>query len=164
MDWGPNDVIGAAQYWSARIGEGLAGERFLGPARVLSLRYEDLLRVPAAELQKVSQFLDLPVPLGSLSASAVKLPAYNQTIHRLVGGSLDVSRISAWNKVLSARQIEIFEAESGDLLEYLGYQLVYGRQARKATGSERIRLGTYNLLRKVPNWFRFRRRLRAPVS
>ena len=43
----------------------------------------------------------------------------------------------AWRKSLSARQIEIFEAESKEMLTYLGYAMDYGSHAREATVSEK---------------------------
>ncbi len=52
------------RYWSDQITAGLAGLHDLGPDRLLTISFDDLVREPRAMLQRVAQFFELPAPGG----------------------------------------------------------------------------------------------------
>jgi hypothetical protein len=65
----------------------------------------------------------------------------------LLGRPSEPSRATAWERTLSARQIEIFESIAADLLGYLGYPLRLGSRARPTSRTERIRFALYEAYR-----------------
>ena len=58
LDWGPNDIIRAARWWTTEVALGLAMEA-THPGRVLRIRYEDLTTDPQAWLAKAAAFAGL---------------------------------------------------------------------------------------------------------
>lgn len=71
---------------------------------------------------------------------------YNSEVLRLIGKCPDKDRANAWRTKLSNRDIEILERQTGELLEYLGYELVYGLKARKITGKDLLLFAAKELL------------------
>ena len=61
----------------------------------------------------------------------VRVDPYFTKTHGLVGGSPVSSRIDAWRRDLSDRQIEDFEFTAGSALRTLGYDTVYGTSAQE---------------------------------
>lgn len=164
LDWGPNDIVGAATFWMARCAAGLAAELQLGAERVLRVRYEDLILSPGATLQGIATFAGLSYEPAMAQGSGAEPSRYNQRQHRLVGQPPDPSRVHSWNSYLSARQIEIFESEAGELLETFGYQATYGMRARPARPVELLRMSLGAVVRRLRNKLRRRRRVRASLS
>jgi hypothetical protein len=137
LDWGPNTIDGVAGWWTASLAYGLAAESWGGPARVLRVRYEDLVLNSANEVRRICQFLELDFCTEMLKADGFKVPGYTSSQHTLIGSAPQPSRVHAWERSLSTRQIEIFESMAGELLRYLGYELKHGLNARKPSRSER---------------------------
>jgi len=163
LDWGPNDIVSAATFWMARCGLGLAAELHLGAARVLRVRYEDLLLSPEPTLRKVAEFAGLEYEPAMARGTGHSPMRYNERQHRLVGQPPDRSRASSWTDTLTRREIEIFEAETGSLLESLGYQLEYGVRARPATPAELIQMRAQAPILRLRNYLRRRRRVRSSL-
>jgi hypothetical protein len=107
----------AALLWAERLAHGLAAERH-SPDVVHRIHYEDLVREPAATMREIAGFLELTYEEGMLRGDGFQ-PGGNN----LVGEPPDPSRASAWRSSLSRRDIELFEFYSGELLEYLGYEM-----------------------------------------
>jgi hypothetical protein len=73
--------------------------------------------------------------------------------------------VSAWEKELTPRQIEIFESTAGELLVSLGYELRYGLDARKMTITERFMSNIQEICRReLTNKARHRRRIKKGVE
>jgi len=123
LDWGPNSIIGAAQLWTAHVAHGLSAEQVVPEDRRRRVRYEDLVSRPADVLEDLCGFLGLDFDPEMLQAKGLEVPAYTRNQHALVGRPADSKRRDRWREVLSARQVEIFEALTGDLLPNLGYEL-----------------------------------------
>lgn len=139
LDWGPNTVVEAGRWWATHVAMGLAAERALGPQRVLTVRYEDLLREPEATLARVCHFAGLPFHPDMLGEREYEVQAYTAHQHRLVSGSLSPDRAVAWRTQLRPRDVEVFEHTTGELLAYLGYPLDHGSVARPATVGTHVR-------------------------
>lgn len=124
LPWGPNTVQDAATWWVHRLAVGLAAEQYFGVhGRIMRVDYESLVRNPGPVIDAIWAFLGLEPQAGPAQAAAqIRLPQFTQEQHRLVLESPDVRRIDAWKTVLSQRQVELFEAVAGVLLEFLGYQ------------------------------------------
>jgi hypothetical protein len=164
LDWGPNDVLRAAEYWMARCALGLAAELQLGAGRVLRVRYEDLLAAPERTLRAIARFAGLDYE-PAMAQGAGHLPArYNERQHRLVGQPPDQSRADSWHHSLTPRQIEIFESAAGEFLETLGYQPRYGIHAQPARPSELLRMRFGAVVSWVRNNLRRRRRIRTSLA
>lgn len=164
LDWGPNDILSAADFWMARCAAGLAAELQLGSERVLRVRYEDLLLNPEATLRAIAVFAGLPYESAMTQGTGHGPSRYNQRQHRLVGQPPDQSRAHSWNRCLTPRQIEIFESEAGELLETLGYQPDYGIRARPPRPAELFRMSLGAAVLRVRNNLRRRRRVRASLT
>jgi hypothetical protein len=161
LPWGPNHILDAAAGWVKTVALGLAAEQAM-PERVLRLHYETLVRQPESTLRWLCARLGLTydprMPLGG----GFLIPGYTEPQHRRVAGPPDPERLDAWRKRLSAREMELFEAQTADLLALLGYPMDYGLAARGPTKAEKLRLGAFKWARKrlVHPWAKLRRKLR----
>ncbi len=164
LDWGPNNALHAAEFWMARCALGLAAELDLGTDRVLRVRYEDILQEPESSLRRITSFIGLDYEPEMASANASKPTRYHERQHHLVGQAPVPSRAAGWQQVLSRREVEMFEAETGDFLETLGYQPRHGVRAMPATRVEVFRLRLGDLARRARNnlWRRWRVRRFIP--
>jgi hypothetical protein len=150
LDWGPNNVMHAAEFWMARCAAGLSAELQLTD-RVLRIRYEDLVTDPEAILRRISDFAGLEYEPAMAQAGGHQPSRYNERQHRLVGHAPDFSRVHSWQDSLTQREIEIFEAEAGEFLETLGYRSRYGIRARPAAPTEVFRMRVGDLARRATN-------------
>lgn len=135
-----NDLAVQAAYWSRHV---LAARREGPLCRYYhEVRYEDLVMAPEKTLQRVCDFIDLEY-------DAAMLQYYERAPERLLehktrirsDGSIvvsqeqrysqqylttrmpDPSRIHAWKQSLSEQEQLEFEAEAGNLLHNLGYEI-----------------------------------------
>jgi hypothetical protein len=162
LDWGPNNAMHAAEFWMARCADGLAAELELGTERVLRVRYEDVLESPEQVLGQISRFAGLEYELAMVSGSGQQPSRYHERQHRLVGQAPDRSRAQSWRQVLSSREVEIFEAEAGELLETFGYRAEYSLRARPASRREVLTMRVTDLARR--GWNNLHRLWRARRS
>ncbi len=147
LDWGPNTVIRAAQWWQANVREGLALEDDVPPDRIVRVSYEDLVRAPEEGVRRLCHALDLPFQSRMLQADGFRPPGYTAPQHELIGRRPSAERAERWRAELTPRQVEIFESLAGDLLEELGYPLVHGSAARPPTLLERATAAVRELVR-----------------
>ena len=138
LDWGPNTIIRAATWWKGIVRQGVAVEEAHPSARIVRVRYEDLVFEPEVTVAQLCDQLDLVYEAGMLTASGFRAPGYTTNQHAMIGKRPDPSRATRWKETLTPRQIEIFESLAGDLLHELGYDLQYGGDARPPTSLERI--------------------------
>jgi len=124
LNWGPNNIIDAADWWVQKISYGF-GSQIAVPEKVITVKYESLLLNPKDELQKLCDFLDIKYNNSMLKGTAFKVPDYTLKQHRLVGKGLDQTRLDAWKKKLTLKEIEFFEYKAGDMLDLMGYSLLF---------------------------------------
>lgn len=117
--WGPKSPRAAADWWTQRVGYGLALEQALGP-RAVRVRYEDLVRAPERTLAAVIRSLGLERG-GPSAGPAFEVPRYTARQHRLVNRPPDPSRVMAWRTAMHPADIGQFQASCRDFLAYLGY-------------------------------------------
>ena len=113
-----------ARRWVRDCEAGLALEESW-PESVLRIRYEDLVKDPAAQLEVICRFLDLSMEPGMLIDNAGRDPAYGSyydEIHRRVGEAPDAKRADAWREELAVRDIAVIEAVCADTMSRLDYQ------------------------------------------
>ncbi|MGV0618018.1 sulfotransferase [Mycolicibacterium elephantis] len=147
LTWGPNTIIAAADWWSQKIAAGLALSTF-HQSSIFTVRYEDLLAGDQSQWRKLLEFLDEPSDNDALQSvlagGGLEVPQYTADQHRLVGKGVVSARAEAWRKVLTPRQIEIFEYYAGHLLESIGYERQY-HDPRPPSRIERMRMGEWPL-------------------
>lgn len=131
VDFGPKTVGGAAEIWARRVAAGRRAGRELGPKRYLDLHYERLVEDTAAAVRDLCEFLDLDFDSGMLdytsrARDAVLSRAYKFNPHLTQS---TVREVRSWENDMSSRNIQIFEAVAGDVLEEAGYPRKFGRAA-----------------------------------
>ncbi len=150
QDWGPNDVLEAAQVWELNVAAGFAACDYLGAAAI-NLRFEGLVIEAEATLSAIAAMAGASSFTAAASQSSYCRPSYAALTHALVNAKPAPARANAWRKTLSLREIELFEHAAGPLLESLGYGLVYPRDAaRKASRMERGAI-------MIKRWLSYRR-------
>ncbi len=164
VDWGANTIYHAADCWARSIAAGLAVRLKYGEENVYQLHYEDLVLKPEHTLQKISRFLGMSYEESMLVTDQVPISSVRKQFHQLIGEKTDPNRINHWEKELSSRQIEIFEAQTADLLSLLGYQPRFGTQAKPVSIRERIKLDLQDRINQLINRRQFRKRHKAFLS
>ncbi len=155
LDWGPNSALESAVWWKEIVRDGLTLEETF-PGRIIRVRYEDVVRTPEETLPSLCMQLDLPYHPDVLVAKGFRAPGYTQNQHTLIGKRPDPSRIMRWKQRLTQRQIELVEGQAGDLLQELGYPLLFGPEARPPTSREKVAARWKELWRgSVVNTFRW---------
>ena len=134
--WGPHHIVDAGPWWDRRVGYGLAAEQLLAEEQIMRVQYEALLREPETTVREICRFTGLDFNVRMIGGGDFDVPKFSQKQHHLVGRPPDPSRATAWQKVLSKRQIEILEYFSAEMLTHLGYQPLYGLSARPPTKRE----------------------------
>jgi hypothetical protein len=143
LEWGPTTPIQTATWWAARAAPGL-GASLTFPNICRTVRYEDLVNSDAAVWSELVQFISgdtsQQVTASELSAqSSFDVPDFTRHQHAMVGAAPYAARAEAWRRDLSPREIELFEANAGALLETMGYAREY-RYPRFASRWEMIRM------------------------
>jgi hypothetical protein len=147
LDWGPNTIVKAAPWWKAMVREGLALEALLRTDQIVRLRYEDLVREPERTMRRLCPPLGLQYEPGLLRADGFRPPGYTASQHKMIGRRPDPARATRWRTMLTARQVEMFEALASDLLGQMGYPLIYGAHAKPPSFWEKRTAGCYEFFR-----------------
>jgi hypothetical protein len=94
--------------WRRYVEAGLRDGPPLGPQRYLEIRYEDLVADPRRHGERMLDFMGIMRP-ASRSAFVVALER------------ADPGSVGGWRRELSASDLAVIEADSGELLRRLGY-------------------------------------------
>ena len=144
-DWGPNTVMTAAWWWLGHLSHGLAAEQGLPTDRIRRVRYEELVRRPRDTLVALCAWLGLEYSERVLDSRFYVVDSRAAAFNPLTRQAPREDRAEAWRRELPARQLEIFEAESKEMLTYLGYPMDYGPRARPATIPEKLKMAIAEL-------------------
>jgi len=119
--WGhPKDAAGFARLWRTEIESARALGRRVGPDRYLELRYEDLVRDPAAELARVCTFAGLQFEADMLDYVGRSDSARKPHQQRL--NQPPTTGVRDWRTELDPAGAAAFEDAAGDVLRALGYE------------------------------------------
>jgi hypothetical protein len=121
----PKRFPDAVGYWRARVLAGRRAGEQLGPDRYREIRYEDLVADPAARLEELCTFLDLPYAPAMLD--------YPSRVGELVAGTFDArhhlgiaqaptGNVRDWRTTMPDHDLQRFEALAGDALDAFGYE------------------------------------------
>lgn len=138
--FGPKSAYEAALRWSEQVraittfGAGLPAKDFL------TIRYEDLLRDPAAELTTLGGFLGIANHAPLIEGMAARLRA------QVRGDNAGKS-----NHLLSVRETECFEACAFDVLDRYDYALRFRRRGSRITLAEAACWRARGMWRRIVN-------------
>jgi hypothetical protein len=131
--------------WKTMIERGQSDGRILGPERYREVRYEQLVERPDAVLHSLCAYIELDFhasmlryferPLEVLGATRQGI-GFHASLHKP-----PTKGLRNWRDQMKARDLEIFEAIAGDLLE----RLAYGRSAPRSSIRTRVRAGFVRL-------------------
>jgi hypothetical protein len=157
--FGPKSVDEAARAWSEQVRTIAEFGASLPSRDFLTIRYEDLLRQPAATLQDIGGFLGIANNSALIETVAPALRA------QVRGDNAGKS-----SRLLPMRETECFEALAADVLERNGYSLRAGRGARPVTWAESVRWRARGAWRRASNrrywadnYYKLRLRLRTAL-
>lgn len=148
LDWGPNSIIEAARFWVEQTAYGLAAEQTFGPARVLRVAYEALVREPERVMRAIAAFAGLEFTPAMTEGGGFIVPRYTARQHALIASRPDPARIDGWRKKLTAREQEIFEHLTEDFLGYMGYQRYCAYPTRPPSTLEKLAARSRDVTRK----------------
>jgi hypothetical protein len=114
LPWGEKTSYACARNWAQCVESVRRFEVARPDARVLTVRYEDLLADPDAAFVQLSEFLCVEVDPATRAAfvqSALENPMRNN--------------VSKWRQAMSIRDQRMYEAVAGDALTESGYELVH---------------------------------------
>ena len=149
LDWGPNTIISGARTWVANVAYGLAAEAALQAAKIRRVSYEALVADPDRVLKELCAWLDLPYQPSMRTGNGFQVPAYTRNQHGLIGQPASPARIDRWRTSLTAREVQIFEAITGDLLVNLGYEMVTPGRIPEVGNMEKIRMELVDKARQL---------------
>jgi Sulfotransferase family len=162
VGFGPRTMAQAALQWRERVGLGIAFAREVGQSRCRQIRYEDLLEDPAGAVACLCDFVGLqfdPVMLRYFERadSVVSAGVYKYRHVRLP----PTKDLRDWRSQMSKRDLALFEAIAGDLLQEAGYERGIHRPSHAARVDARLRLLGTKLRRAPKDVRRSRRRTKA---
>lgn len=118
---GRQHVLEGLLYWQ-RIHR-QAGAFFATDRLCHTLRFEDLLTAPAAQLSKVCAFIGEAFEERMLDTSrtGAQVNGEDAPWKRKAGEAVDVGRIAVWRSALTSRENQLAEAVVGDQIESFAY-------------------------------------------
>lgn len=126
MDWGPADILRAADWWHEHVKMGRIVGRVLGPSRYTEIRYEDLTANPERELARLCAFLgeeysDSMLRYHELPRSTI--PEARRGQHHNTDAPPTRTRSFAWKSEMPKRDQALFCQLAGETLNGLGYEV-----------------------------------------
>ena len=150
-DWGPNDVIEAAERWIYFIGLGMIATNYLGERRIITVKYEDVVLNTEESMGRIAKFLGLEFQPAMCSPTGLSVPGFIKKTHALLGAGVEPKRLDAWKRKLTPRDIEILESKVGDLLQILGYERLTEISVKPPSDSEYYLHKTMSVARSIKN-------------
>lgn len=143
MTWHRNGVLGAVSVWARAVDRADDAARTLGPHTYHQLRYEDLVRDPAAELRAICHFLGEdfdPAMLAPAQIAKVAVPKA-KTWHVRTHGDVNTDRVQRWRRSLSPSELGLCETVLGGRLAAHGYRPAEVALTRAPDLAQLIRYG-----------------------
>jgi hypothetical protein len=115
--------VSMGMMWRARVSAGREAGRRLAPDRYLEVRYERLVASPEAEVGAICRFLELeyePEMLRFFERRDLPTRLRDNPRHQRLAEPLSAGT-RTWKRDMRGRDLELFEAVAGSLLEELGY-------------------------------------------
>jgi len=126
LPWGPNDMLGAAQWWHEHVKLAQIVGRVLGKNRYHTIRYEDLIANPRLELTKVCDFIGEDYSSDMLAYhkdTKNLIPKNRRSQHHNTDSLPKSDRCYAWKKEMSATHQALFNRIGESSLREFGYEI-----------------------------------------
>lgn len=121
--FGPKSMATAAERWMLFVGAARAIGKRIGPERFVEIRYEDLLSAPEATITEVLGLIGEPFDPAVLSFHERRRPVGTDPVNdRNIQKPLQAANSGKWEGEVERREIEVFEAIAGSMLDACGYQ------------------------------------------
>ncbi len=125
--WGDRthvDIYYAAINWSQRTRNVEVAAHLLGESRVHTLRFEDLVADPPAELQRICRFLAIDYDQRMAQPHLLgRKELRRKSFSAKVRTPPDASNQSKWKGAMPTRDIRLVQEVAGDVLRRYGYEL-----------------------------------------
>lgn len=121
LSWNTKSHVLMAQQWSLDQRYLLKTRRILGDARVLLLRYEDVVSDPQSARRHLAHFLDVPFDGGTAAVALRDIAMPRETWKANVVDPVDPERAVAWQASLSPSQIQDISAICRHEMVAFGY-------------------------------------------
>ena len=115
----------AAHQWRDAVIAGDAAAARYGED-VFTLRYEDLVRDPAVEVERVCRFAGIPFEAAMLEADAnasAQVAAGQEQWFTGLADSINVGSVGRWRAGMSRKNQALFTQIAGDMLRRHGYEV-----------------------------------------
>lgn len=124
---------GAALHWRAHVAAARAASDVLGD-RMLEVRYEELVRAPREQLERLCAFIGIPFDDSMLShsKSSEAIPRHNVGVHASQPVEVGLRR---WREELSIDDVSVIEFIAAGLMEEVGYPRELGRLTPRAAAA-----------------------------
>ena len=125
MDWGPGDIIEAAEWWRDHVRLGRCMGKMLPPDRYMEIRYEDLVLDTENNLRRICDFLGLPYAVEMLNYyknSESLIPAERSSQHYNADAPPMASRTYAWKTSMDKSAVAVFDKYAKTQLQAFGYE------------------------------------------
>jgi len=119
--WREEPVAVCALWWRWQVSTGMEDGKVLGPDRYREIKYEDLISRPDEILREITAFLELQFCLEMLDFHVGKT-RYEPGLSPKKAWLPPTPGLRDWRTQMAERDVELFEAISGDLLSALGYE------------------------------------------
>ncbi len=116
-------------------------------ARFLTIKYEQLIQDSKTEIKRVCKYLNIGFEdkyMNYHESEASKTTAKSGKMWANVGKPVMKNNFNKFKKQLSREEIIIFEHVAGDMLERLGYELVFPEEAKAFVITDDM-IGQYNM-------------------
>jgi NADH:ubiquinone oxidoreductase subunit len=126
LPWGPNDVVGAADWWDEHVMVARRVGAVLGSKKYLEVHYERLVERPEEELRRCCAFIGepySPAMLDYAAGAASAIPAETRGLHHGVDASPYRQRVFAWKREMHPADIALFNRHAQRMLAELGYDV-----------------------------------------
>ena len=126
LDWGPEDVIQAAEWWNEHVWVARRIGAFLGPKRYLEVRYESLVQESERELRRVCAFMQEDYSAEMLayhSKADAAIPTDKRDLHRGFNRQPNAARTFAWKREMDPIDAVIFTRHARRMLTELDYEM-----------------------------------------
>lgn len=109
--------------WNDAAQQVITYRETLAPDQFLTVKFEDILRQPRPELEKISAFLGEKFEVTQLEPAQPSnvIPGWEKQWKRKASEMLDPGRIEAWRKSDDRKQIWVMNSMMGSMLERMGY-------------------------------------------
>lgn len=116
------NVLDAAQVWSRYVATARRDGYLLGPDRFLEFRYEDLLADPKKTVRGICEFLDEPFSEDVIEFRKPRAQSGKRPKTPLLRQPVQSDNAGKWRSAMNPRQVYVFEALAGELLDRYGYE------------------------------------------